>query len=269
MEAPMELKPIANFYCDKIHPQDAAKQASIDSGHSIGEIRFFENFNFEQCLEDLDGFSHLWIIYFFHQNHSWKAKVLPPRGSDIKRGVFSTRSPYRPNPLGLSCVEIERVAGLSLFVKSFDLLHETPILDVKPYLPYADSFPEAKVGWLEGLDADQFSLYFSDLCLEQLRFLETAQVRGLKSFIHNHLTFEPLNKKKKRLRDIQADRATLCYRTWRILFSLDFKLKTVFVQKIISGYSDLELNDIEDSYSDKEIHRAFRKIYDSTRLFAR
>jgi tRNA (adenine37-N6)-methyltransferase len=117
--------------------------------------------NFEQALQDLDGFSKIWLIYWFDRNENWKPMVLPPRGPAIKRGVFATRSPYRPNPIGLSLVDLHEIHGRTVHLGKVDLLDKTPILDIKPYLPYAEAFPDAKAGWLQGLDNEPINVSFA------------------------------------------------------------------------------------------------------------
>lgn len=102
------------------------------------------------ALQDLAGFSHLWVLAWFHHNRGWNQQVVPPRDR-VKRGVFATRSPDRPNPLGLSAVTIVRVHGSRIWIRSHDLLDGTPVLDLKPYIPDYDSFPDAARGWLAGL----------------------------------------------------------------------------------------------------------------------
>jgi len=105
--------------------------------------------NFEQALKDLDSFSHLWVIYWMHLNQGWNPTVMPPRGPKVRRGLFSTRAPHRPNSIGLSAVRLNRIEGRTLYIETHDMLDGTPVLDIKPYIPYADSFPDAKSGWLE------------------------------------------------------------------------------------------------------------------------
>jgi tRNA-Thr(GGU) m(6)t(6)A37 methyltransferase TsaA len=106
-----------------------------------------------EALRGLEGFERLWVIYVFHMNEGWSAMVRPPRGPRIKRGVFATRSPHRPCPIGLSAVELIRVEGRSVHVRGLDLLDGTPVLDLKPYIPYADAFPRSRAGWVDEVDA--------------------------------------------------------------------------------------------------------------------
>lgn len=101
------------------------------------------------ALEDLAGFEYIWVISWLHLNQHWKPQVVPPRGPRVARGLFATRAPHRPNPIGLSALKLLRVEGNVLHVRGIDLLDGTPVLDIKPYVPYADAFPNAREGWLE------------------------------------------------------------------------------------------------------------------------
>lgn len=121
-------------------------------------IVFTPPFRNEAALRGLEGFSHLWLIWEFSKarREAWSPTVRPPRlGGNQRLGVFATRSPFRPNPIGLSCVKIDRVEhhpelGPVIHVLGADLLDGTPILDLKPYLPYADAHPEAAGGFTDG-----------------------------------------------------------------------------------------------------------------------
>ena len=120
-------------------------------------VVFEPEFRVPEALRGLEGFSHLWLIWQFHraQREEWSPTVRPPRlGGNTRVGVFATRSPFRPNPIGLSCVrleEIRRVEGLGqvLVVSGADMMDGTPVLDIKPYLPYADCHPEARGGFAQ------------------------------------------------------------------------------------------------------------------------
>lgn len=105
---------------------------------------------YRDALADLHTFQRIWVLFLFHRSRGWAARVKPPRGGP-KRGVFATRAPNRPSQIGLTCVavrSVDLVAGV-VHVRGIDLLDETPILDLKPYLPMIDAFPDAGHGWLE------------------------------------------------------------------------------------------------------------------------
>lgn len=111
------------------------------------------------AIADLDGMSYVWLITWLHKSSgTWAPQVRPPRGSRQRRGVFATRSPDRPNPLGLSAVRLVRVEGLRIYVRGIDLLDGTPVLDIKPYIPYADAFADAKAGWVDDIPRDALQI---------------------------------------------------------------------------------------------------------------
>ena len=120
-----------------------------------GSIVFTDTYRVAEALRGLDGFERLWLVWGFSANKpakgDWQPTVRPPRlGGNAAMGVWATRSPYRPNPLGLSCVELVKVDGMELIVKGADLMDGTPIYDIKPYIPYADAYPEARSGFVSG-----------------------------------------------------------------------------------------------------------------------
>ena len=124
------------------------------------QIVFEPDYRNADALRGIEGFSHLWLIWQFDraERETWSPTVRPPRlGGNQRMGVFATRSPFRPNPIGLSCVKLERVEqtaeGSILHVSGADLVDGTPILDIKPYLPYCDSHPDALGGWTDGLES--------------------------------------------------------------------------------------------------------------------
>ena len=117
-----------------------------------GRIVFTEEYRVREALRGLEGFSHLWLVWGFSANKpakgEWQPTVRPPRlGGNTAMGVWATRSPYRPNPLGLSCVELQKVDGMELVIRGADLMDGTPIYDIKPYIAYADSYPDALCGF--------------------------------------------------------------------------------------------------------------------------
>jgi tRNA (adenine37-N6)-methyltransferase len=253
----MTLEPIGVFQSRSTYPYEAPRQATAAGTSPVGQIVLRPNQGFEQALEDLDGFERIWLIYQFHQNPDWKPKVMPPRGPRIKRGVFATRAPYRPNPIGLSCVRLVQVVGLNIVVEANDLLDGTPILDIKPYLPYADSFPDSEVGWLENVEAECWQVEFSELALRQIDWLAARGLTQLLGFLRGQLEFDPLDHKRKRVESWEGH-YRLAYRTWRAVFEADLTKRRIQVIRISTGYSDRELGEKSDPYGDKDLHRKFK-----------
>jgi tRNA (adenine37-N6)-methyltransferase len=136
--------------------QSAAADAEVDAVLELDRALIPE-----AALADLAGIERLWVVSWLHRGGTWGPRVMPPRGPRVRRSLFSTRSPDRPNPIGLSAVRLLRVEDRRLHVRGIDLLDGTPILDLKPYLPYADAFPGAKAGWIDGIprDAPQLMRY--------------------------------------------------------------------------------------------------------------
>jgi tRNA-Thr(GGU) m(6)t(6)A37 methyltransferase TsaA len=103
-------------------------------------------------LKDLDGFSHVVVLFHFHRSDGWTLEVVPP-GQDRPRGVFATRAPRRPNPIGVSVVRLDAIEGATLHIRDVDMVDGTPLLDLKPYLPTVDAATEVRTGWLHsGVD---------------------------------------------------------------------------------------------------------------------
>ena len=148
--AALTLQPIGCVRTDQRLHHDAPRQSGLGrGGEGVIEIRQ----GLQNALQDLAGFSHLWVLSWFHLARGFRSQVTPPRDTR-KRGVFATRAPQRPNPIGLSCVRLVRIEKRRLHIADHDLLDGTPVLDLKPYLPYCDSVPDAAIGYVAGLPAD-------------------------------------------------------------------------------------------------------------------
>lgn len=149
-----EIKIIAHIRSDFPTKFGLPRQSGLVS-ELRAEIVFEPEYRNPDALRGLEGFSHLWIIWEFSEakRDNWSPTVRPPRlGGNTRMGVFATRSPFRPNPIGLSCVEIlgirqDKELGPVIEVGGADLMDGTPIYDIKPYIPYADAHPEAKEGF--------------------------------------------------------------------------------------------------------------------------
>jgi len=250
-------KPLAVFHSSHQETYEAPRQGVL-AENATGWFEVDKVYGAES-LEDLRGFEHIWLIYDFHKNKSWKPKVRPPRFSEKKRSVFSTRSPYRPNSIGMSCVKLDKIEGCKIFVSRHDLLEGSLILDIKPYIPYADSFPESATGWIK--KEAGFEVQFEDHALLKIDWLEKNTKVGFKQILLNQLAFEPTNSKAKRVK--KTDKGfVFSVRTWRFEFSINEK--TVAVLTVYSGYSESEIADAADLNKDKSIHKLFLAKFTQT-----
>lgn len=148
------MKPIARIHSDFATKFGIPRQSGV-VGSLQAEIVFEPEFRSRDAVRGLEAFSHIWLIWEFSENvrADWSPTVRPPRlGGNVRMGVFATRSPFRPNPIGLSCVRLEDITfsdarGPVLHVAGADLMDGTPIYDIKPYIPYADCHPDAAGGF--------------------------------------------------------------------------------------------------------------------------
>jgi tRNA-Thr(GGU) m(6)t(6)A37 methyltransferase TsaA len=212
-------------------------------------IELLPGHNFEHALEDLASWELIWVIFWFHHNCGWRPKVLPPRSTTGRKGVFATRSPHRPNPLGMSVVRLERVDGLILHIRDSDMLDGTPVLDLKPYVAYTDAHPGAGTGWLEdGAPSDTraqpsdpvraFAVEFDALAAEQAQWIEAHTGLALRERIQSTLALGPEPHPYRRIRRVGAG-MILAVKQWRVRFSVAGR--DVRVMEIISGFRASQL----------------------------
>ncbi len=175
------MKPIAHIYTDFKTKFGLPRQSGL-CGELRGKIVFEPEYRRVEAFRGLDGFSHIWVIWKFSETerNEWLPTVRPPRlGGNKRMGVFATRSPFRPNNIGLSCVKLEKIDYESkyspvLYVSGIDMMNDTPVLDIKPYVPSADCKTEASDGFTS----------------------ETKDYRLDVKFPENLLTLLPENKRK-------------------------------------------------------------------------
>lgn len=143
---------------------------------TAGRIVFEPPYRNPDALRGIEGFSHLWLVWIFDraERETWSPTVRPPRlGGNARMGVFATRSPFRPNPIGLSCVQLKKVEwetpdGPVLHIQGADLVDGTPLLDIKPYLPYCDAKPDAAGGFTDALGGALLTVECAGALLERL-----------------------------------------------------------------------------------------------------
>lgn len=224
---------------------------------AIGRIELFAGRGFEDALEGLAGWEYAWVLFVFHKNveqaRGWKPKVLPPRAKS-KHGVFATRSPHRPNPIGMSAVRIERVEGLVVHVRELDILDGTPVLDLKPYVPYADAHPDARSGWLEARDPGlRWEVAYGAEATAQLAWLRERGV-DLRAGVGESLSLGPQPHAYRRIRK-HGDGLRLAIKEWRVDFAVQGA--RIVVRRLSSGYRPSQLA----ADPALELHRAFEAAF--------
>ncbi|GAB7260998.1 MULTISPECIES: tRNA (N6-threonylcarbamoyladenosine(37)-N6)-methyltransferase TrmO [Dickeya] len=162
-----------------------------------GELHLLSPYDQPEAVRGLEDFSHLWLLFIFHQTASagWRPTVRPPRlGGNARMGVFATRSTFRPNPIGMSLVELKAIRtgrdGVILELGSLDLVDGTPIVDIKPYLPFAESQPQARAGFAQLAPDADMPVRFSALAEQQLITRQHAHP-NLRRFITQVLAQDP------------------------------------------------------------------------------
>ncbi len=201
-------------------------------GNSQGVIELSAGLHLDVAVRELSGFSRIWLLWWFHRNSGWRPEVLPPRGRGGRKGVLATRSPHRPNPIGMSSVALLEVRQTRLYVGAHDLLDGTPILDIKPYLPEVDSFPEERSGWLEQLPpSGHYELICSPLARRQLDWLAEHQHPELVERIRSLLGSDPWPHRTRRI-TVHGDGYLLKCGSWRVFYQIHHR--QVRVERVAS-----------------------------------
>jgi len=270
--SPLVLGPIGFVRNSLATKVEAARQPRAADGEPA-RIELLPGRHFEHALEDLAAWKRIWVVFWFHRNSGWRPKVLPPRSVTGRKGVFSTRSPHRPNPIGMSAVRLERIEGLTLHILDADMLDGTPVLDLKPYVPYTDAHPEAGSGWLDeaGAAADgarapadplrAYVVTFDALATEQAKWIEARTGLALEERIRSTLALGPEPHPYRRIRRLD-DGMQLAVKEWRVRFSVDGR--DVRVIDIASGFRVSQLAGGADDEL-LQSHREFRERYVTTR----
>lgn len=227
-------------------------------------IKLLSHYNFEQALEGLDGFDYVWVLYHMDQAGYSRAKIRVPGtakkegGSIKKQGVFATRSPHRPSPIGLTLCKFISVKDRKLTLEGCDMLEGTPVLDIKPYLSSIESKPGAKEGWIKERQENLFEVCFSPAFEKDLEELKTDPYLQ-KEVIHRALCYGPYPSgynRVKKVRDSEDSEATyiLSLGPWRVLLSCESYTLTAL--KLFSGYEHPELL---ENLQERKLHLRFKK----------
>jgi tRNA-Thr(GGU) m(6)t(6)A37 methyltransferase TsaA len=239
----------------------AARQPAA-AADTPARIELLPGRSFEHALEDLAGWELIWVIFWFHRNAGWRPKVLPPRSTRGRKGVFATRAPHRPNPIGISALRLQGVEGLTLHVRGSDMLDGTPVLDLKPYVAYTDAYPGAGSGWLEhearaagGEPADPVAAYlvhFAPLAAQQAAWIEARAGLAIADRIRATLALGAMPHPYRRIRHLEGG-LQLAVKEWRVRFTV--AAREISVLRIDSGFRPSQLaNPLEQSL---DLHREF------------
>jgi tRNA (adenine37-N6)-methyltransferase len=252
-----ECQPIGFVRSPLATKVEAARQPQAAAG-SPARIELLPGHHFEHALEELDSWEFIWVIFWFHLNSGWRPKVLPPRSTTGRKGVFATRSPHRPNPLGMSVVRLERVDGLTLHIRDSDMLDGTPVLDLKPYVAYTDAHPGAGSGWLQ--PADPMHAYVVELesrAAEQASWIEAHTGLAIRERIQSTLALGPEPHPYRRIRRL-TEGMQLAVKEWRVRFTI--AERKIHVIEIYSGFrpSQLTAGGADESLG---AHREFLAIW--------
>jgi tRNA-Thr(GGU) m(6)t(6)A37 methyltransferase TsaA len=256
----LTLRPIGIVHSPFVDRLAAPRQPG--KSEAVGRIELFPQSGIEHALEDLASFRVIWVLFWFHKNLRWRPKVRPPRSRE-RRGVFATRSPYRPNPIGLSAVELLGIEGRVLTIKNVDMLDGTPVLDIKPYVPYTDALTEGSSGWLEHAErADdpgpRYRVVFADAALARLEYLEVDHALALRSAVEQALELGPAPHPYRRIRQ-ESGGYVLAHKEWR--FPFEVSDERVTVTSVRSGYRPSEIFGSDDPKL--RVHRAFLERFGS------
>lgn len=218
----MEIEPIAFIRNDFKEKFGVPRQSGLVNLPS--RIVLEPKFRDENALRGLEDFTHIWLIWGFSEvkTRGFSPTVRPPKlGGNIRKGVFATRSPFRPNPLGLSVVKLESIDGFTITVTGADIMNGTPIYDIKPYLPYADSVPDASNGWSLSERGGLLEVKFADDLLE---IIPREKRQGLLEVLAQDPRPQYQNSAERRY--------TMAFGEWQISFTVNGdKLTVVGVKK--------------------------------------
>lgn len=261
MSMSLTLTPIGTIYTSMRTKFECPHQPLNSSSEEYSVIELLPGHDFEKALRDLSGFDRIWLLWWFHKNSTWRPLVLPPRGSAKKRGLFATRSPHRPNPIGLSAVSLIQISGRRLIVGSTDLLDGTPILDIKPYIAEVDAFPQAKSGWVSEVQGElsgepRYSVEVAELARVQLSWLKESYNVEFFDRARAILERDPNPHRTRRIAKSKEGHFRMGCGPWRVIYRIEGE--SVIVERVARGYPErLLLCDDYKEIPDKEAQIAF------------
>ncbi|MFH1499474.1 MAG: tRNA (N6-threonylcarbamoyladenosine(37)-N6)-methyltransferase TrmO [Verrucomicrobiota bacterium] len=259
-ETTLTLTPIGFIRTGKrVKFQARHQPAEADEERNVLELA--PGRDFELAARDLAGFERVWLVWWFHRNDGWRPLVLPPRGPARRRGVFATRSPHRPNALGMTPVRLLAVQGRKLILGPCDLVDGTPVFDIKPYVPAYDAFPEARAGWIEEVAAAaaepaRFTVGIAEPAESQLGWLLAEWGVDFRARLIELLSRDPSPHRTRRIRRRESGRMEITCGAWIAAFAVEGE--AVVVRAIAPSYprSFLEREDYLD-VPDREAQLAF------------
>ena len=209
-----------------------ARHQPVDAAAERHVLELIPGCGYENALRDLAGFDRIWLIWWFHRNTTWRPLVLPPRGPAQRRGVFATRSPHRPNPLGLTPVRLLGIRGLTLQLGPCDLVDGTPVFDLKPYVPAFDAFPGEQAGWIDEMEAGmtgpaRFVVELGPLAVQQADWLRTNWQIDFLPRLHELLARDPSPHRTRRVKRSPAGVHEIGCGAWRVWFVIEGTLVRV------------------------------------------
>lgn len=263
------MKAIGYVRTNSRYRYEMPRQASFSGVPAFIEWEKEGAAQYAQAAKDLAGFERIWVIFCFHLNWDhWNVMVRPPVSPDGKKySLFATRSPHRPNPIGLSCVELLSVEKNGLLIRNCDILDGTPVFDIKPYIPQADAFPQSPAGWHDRIKDSSYQVDFTEGFLVKSRFLKEISHLDMENFCKVQLKYSPLDASRKRVKKMPGNKEgenVYCIgcRTWKIRFHCDEEKRVIVADDIFSNYQEEELlPEREDKYNDKDLHRSFRNTF--------
>ena len=221
----LTLRPIGYVRSGK-HVRFQTLHQPAESAEERSLVELLPDQDYELALRDLAGFSRIWLVWWFHRNPNWRPLVLPPRGPARRRGLFATRSPHRPNPLGLTPVQLLGVERRILIIGPCDLMEGTPIFDIKPYIPAYDSFPDSAAGWTDQVDnefdaAPRFTVTLTTEAEAQAEWLRKEWSVDFTPRLFELLSRDPSIHRGRRIRRRNESQLTIGCGAWRAIFRID------------------------------------------------